>query len=105
MSIAVRMVRGTPTDPALPLCARCKNSWATRDSQGRTQFRCNLTGPAVLRQKIVECTAFYPSQEPWLWEYESLAWVWASGPTGAPAFVRLRDLETPGIAVGPRTGF
>ena len=103
MAISLSFGRdATPHDPALPLCASCKHAMHTRDSLGRSVYRCGVTHD-VLRRKIVECSTFYPHGEPWMYEYESLAWVWASGANGEPAFVRLRDLQvgTPGMTARP----
>jgi len=107
MPPAIRIDKATPKDLSLPLCASCKSCWTQRDSRGNTVRRCLAAGhpPPVIQSKIVECSNFYPQNEPWLTEYESLAWLWASGENGAPAFVRLRDLEQ-GISIGPpRAGF
>jgi hypothetical protein len=100
----LRIIEGTPQDPAAPLCTGCKHAFTQRDSRGQVTSRCQLMGN-WLRAKIVECNGFYPSNEPWLHEYESLAWLWSSGDKGEPAFVRLRDLEQ-GIAMAPaKLGF
>jgi hypothetical protein len=103
----IRIDNATPKDPSLPLCASCKSCWTQRDSSGNIMRRCTAAGhPApLITAKIVECSSFYPHNEPWLMEYESLAWLWSSGEKGEPAFVRLRDLEQ-GLAIGPpRAGF
>jgi hypothetical protein len=104
---AIRIDKATPKDPSLPLCAGCKHVWTQRDSCGNVVRRCQAAGgpPPVITAKVVECSSFYPRNEPWLIEYESLAWLWSSGDKGEPRFVRLRDLEQ-GIAFAPaRLGF
>jgi hypothetical protein len=107
VSISFQIVgHGTPRDPSSPLCASCKHAMVMRDSLGESSFRCQVLGVGkVLSRKIVECTAFYPGNEPWLSDYESLAWVWSSGANGEPAFIRLRDLEVGTMQLRPAMGF
>lgn len=100
----LRIDKATPKDPSLPLCASCKQSWSQRDATGAVVRRCQLAGNSVIRRKIVECSGYYPQNEPWLNEYESQAWLWSSGASGEPAFVRLRDLEQ-GFGAPVRVGF
>lgn len=100
--LALRIDKATPRDPSSPLCYGCKHAMRTRDSQGRETLRCRLVG--AVRTKIVECSTFYPQNEPWLEEYQSLAWVWSSDDRNEPRFVRLRDLAY-GMPGPPSIGF
>jgi hypothetical protein len=82
-------------------------AFVKRDDRGVIEIRCNMSGPggSVVRTVIRHCTGFYPHNEPWLSEYESLSWVWSSDANGRPAFVRMRDLQLMGGPPSPSIGF
>lgn len=103
--IRLNPLEATPTSGA-PLCLQCKLSVVTRDERGATRIRCNLYGRLTPVTTVVQhCTAFYPHNEPWLHEYEALAWVWSSDAKGSPAFIRMRDLLQMGGVAQPVVGF
>ena len=88
------------------LCLSCKAAMVTRDEGGHISIRCNrLPANGLVRHKIIHCSSYYPYTEPWLSDYESLAWVWASDANGKPCFVRMRDLQMMGVSGPPIIGF
>lgn len=99
-------LESTPPD-GTPLCFSCKMAFIRRDSKGDTRVFC-AAGPGgnePILSRVMHCTKFYPHNEPWLHEYEGLAWLWTSDGKGAPGFVRLRDLFSGPCAPAPTIGF
>lgn len=73
-----------------PLCFNCKYALIRREVKGNIEIRCNQYG-SIVHAYITHCTSHYPSNEPWLNEYESQAWLWSSDDDLEPRFVRMRD--------------
>ncbi len=94
----------TPRADEKPVCFACKYCAIRRDFQGAVLLHCGVDNRPVTRE-LMHCTSFYPKNEPALYEYEALAWMWASDETAEPKFVRLRDLAVGGSPVPRRIGF
>jgi hypothetical protein len=102
--VKLRIIGATPLDPTQPLCIACRRAMVRRDSRGQQEVFCRALGNRRVEAKITECSDYHAHDVPEIHEHEQLAWLWASGETGEPTFVRLRDLKTNEIAI-PIQGF